>query len=120
MKIYFKTFQILKIIILRIILRKLQNSKRNSKNKTILRIRVLVNTGPVFFFGMYCRVVDILRNLKKKSAAVVRLPCVQLAESAMLVYFCPKVLALLLVKGALLQPYYCPIHSKYLLAVKVE
>ena len=29
----FKTFQILKILILRIILRKLQNSKKNSKNK---------------------------------------------------------------------------------------
>ena len=42
----FKTFQILKILILRIILRKLQNSKKNSKNKTILRIRMLVNTGP--------------------------------------------------------------------------
>ena len=39
-------FQILKILILRIILRKLQNSKQNSKNKTILRIRILVNTSP--------------------------------------------------------------------------
>ena len=42
----FKAFQILKILILRIILRKLQNSEKNSKNKTILRIRILVNTGP--------------------------------------------------------------------------
>ena len=45
---HFKTFQILKILILRIILRKLQNSKKNSKNKTILRIRILVNTGHGF------------------------------------------------------------------------
>ena len=36
----------MKILILRIILRKLQNSKRNSKNKTTLRIRMLVNTSP--------------------------------------------------------------------------
>ena len=36
----------MKILILRIILRKLQNSKKNSKNKTILRIRILVNTSP--------------------------------------------------------------------------
>ena len=41
-----KIFQIVKIIILRINLRKLQNSKKNSKNKTILRIRMLVNTCP--------------------------------------------------------------------------
>ena len=41
-----KTFQILKILILRIILRKLQNSKKNSKNKTLLRIRILVNISP--------------------------------------------------------------------------
>ena len=44
-----KTFQILKILIVRIILRKLQNSEKNSKNKTILRIRMLVNTGPDVF-----------------------------------------------------------------------
>ena len=31
-----KTFQIVKTLILRIILRKLQNSEKNSKNKTIL------------------------------------------------------------------------------------
>ena len=30
----------------RIILRKLQNSKKNSKNKTIFRIKISVNTGP--------------------------------------------------------------------------
>ena len=42
----FKTFQIMKILILRIILRKLQNSKKNFKNKKILRIRMLVNTAP--------------------------------------------------------------------------
>ena len=56
----FKTFQIVKILILRIILTKLQNSKKNSykttkmtfyKNFTkfynkILRIRMLVNTAP--------------------------------------------------------------------------
>ena len=40
-----KTFQTVKILILRIILRKLQNSEKNSKNKKILRIRMLVNTG---------------------------------------------------------------------------
>ena len=38
-----KTLQIVKI--LGIILRKLQNSKKKSKNKTILRKRMLVNTG---------------------------------------------------------------------------
>ena len=36
----------MKILILRIILRNLQNSKKNFKNKTILRIRMLVNTDP--------------------------------------------------------------------------
>ena len=41
-----KTFQNVKILILRIILRKVQNSKIKSKNKTILRIRMLVNPGP--------------------------------------------------------------------------
>ena len=42
----FKTFQIVKILISRIILRKLQNFKKNSWNKKILRIRMLVNTAP--------------------------------------------------------------------------
>ena len=36
----------MKILIPRIILRKIQNSKKNSKNKKILRIRMLVNTPP--------------------------------------------------------------------------
>ena len=36
----------MKTLILRIILRKIQNSKRNPKNKKILRIRMLVNTAP--------------------------------------------------------------------------
>ena len=36
----------MKILILRIILRKMHNSKKNSKNKKILRIRMLVNTAP--------------------------------------------------------------------------
>ena len=43
----FQNIPNLKILILRIILRKLQISMKNSKNKTILRIRMLVNTGPV-------------------------------------------------------------------------
>ena len=43
----FKTFQNVKILILRIILRKLRNSKKNSKNKKILITRILVNMGPV-------------------------------------------------------------------------
>ena len=37
----------MKILILRIILGKLQNSKKKYKNKNILRIRMLVNTSPV-------------------------------------------------------------------------
>ena len=41
-----KTFQIVKILILGNILRKLQSSKKNSKNKKILKIRILVNTAP--------------------------------------------------------------------------
>ena len=36
----------MKILILRIILRKLQNYKKNYKNHAILRIRILVNTSP--------------------------------------------------------------------------
>ena len=36
----------MKILILRIILRKLQNSKKNSENKKIRRIRMFVNTAP--------------------------------------------------------------------------
>ena len=40
----------MKILILRIILRKLQNSKKYSNNKTILRIRILVNTAPGLVF----------------------------------------------------------------------
>ena len=35
-----------KILILGIILRKLQNSKKNSENKKILRIRIPMNTSP--------------------------------------------------------------------------
>ena len=35
----------MKILILRIILRKLQNYKKYSQNKKILRIRMLVNTA---------------------------------------------------------------------------
>ena len=42
-----KTFQFVKILILRIILKKTTNCKKKSKNKKILRIRMLVNTGPV-------------------------------------------------------------------------
>ena len=42
----FKTFQIVKILILRIILRKLQKCKKNSKSKKILRKGMLVNTAP--------------------------------------------------------------------------
>ena len=42
----FQNIPNLKILILRIIPRKLQNSKKNSKNKTSLRIRMLVNTAP--------------------------------------------------------------------------
>ena len=42
----FQNIPNLKILNLRIILRKLQNSEKNSKNKTILRMRMLVNTGP--------------------------------------------------------------------------
>ena len=42
----FQNIPNLRILILRIILRKLQNSKKNSKNKTILRIRILVNMTP--------------------------------------------------------------------------
>ena len=41
----FKTLLIVMILILRIIQRKLQYSKKTSKNKKILRIRMLVNTG---------------------------------------------------------------------------
>ena len=41
----FQNIPTMKIFILKIILRKLQNSKKNSKNKTILKIRMLVNTG---------------------------------------------------------------------------
>ena len=39
----------MKILILRITLRKLQISKKNSKIKNILRIRILVNIGPYVF-----------------------------------------------------------------------
>ena len=42
----FKTLRTMKIHILRIILRKLQNSKKNSKNKKILKIKMLVNMCP--------------------------------------------------------------------------
>ena len=42
----FKTFQNVTILILRIILRKLQNCEKHSKNKKILRIRMLVNADP--------------------------------------------------------------------------
>ena len=54
----------MKILIPRIILRKLQNSKKNSKNKTILRKRILVNTGPgvkIFLF-LICLLILVTCN----------------------------------------------------------
>ena len=74
----FKTFQILRILILRIILRKLQNSKKYSKNKTILRIRVLMNTGPVpqLFRKQYKLKLNILSLIRtpQLSKLIVYLP----------------------------------------------
>ena len=49
----FQNIPNLKILILRIILRKLQNSKKNSKNKKILRIRMLVNTAPAEYYDCF-------------------------------------------------------------------
>ena len=48
-------FQISKTLILRIILRKLQNSEKNSKNKKNLTITILVNTGP-YVVRLHCSV----------------------------------------------------------------
>ena len=48
----------LKILILRNILRKLQNSWKNSKNNTILSLRMLVNTG--LANSWYCGVKNLM------------------------------------------------------------
>ena len=61
----FQTFQALKILILRAIVRKLQTFKNNLKNKTILRRRSLLNTSPYLDLYVYY-FVDLLVCIREK------------------------------------------------------